>query len=98
MIGVTAATRKSAGIERGDRIVVSIAEDAQERTVDVPDDFAKSMTKTQRKAYDSMSYTYRKEYVQWIEAAKKHETRLRRIAVACAKLDERAKAARGRTP
>ena len=78
--------------------MVSIAEDGQERTVDVPDDFAKSMTKTQRKAYDSMSYTYRREYVQWIESAKKHETRLRRIAVARTKLDERVKSARGRTP
>jgi uncharacterized protein YdeI (YjbR/CyaY-like superfamily) len=90
MIGVTAATRKAAGIERGDRITVSIAEDTEARTVDVPSDFAKAMTKAQRNAYDSMSYTHRKEYVQWIEAAKKHETRLRRIGVACAKLSERA--------
>ncbi|MBV8066870.1 MAG: DUF1905 domain-containing protein [Candidatus Eremiobacteraeota bacterium] len=91
MIGVTAATRKAAGIERGDRIVVAIVEDMHERTVEVPVDFAKAMTKTQRAAYDAMSYTHRKEYVQWIEAAKKPDTRLRRIAVACAKLGKRAK-------
>lgn len=98
MVGVTAATRTAAGIERGDRITISIEEDTQVRTVDVPADFAKAMTKAQRNAYDSMSYTHRKEYVQWIEAAKKLETRLRRIGVACGKLDERSKATRSRTP
>lgn len=90
MIGVTAATRQAAGIERGDRITIQIEEDEEERTVDVPADFAKAMKKAQRNAYDSMAYTHRKEYVQWIEAAKKPETRARRIALACTKLTERA--------
>jgi hypothetical protein len=90
MIGVTAATRNAAGIERGDRITIGIEEDKEERIVDVPRDFAKAMTKLQRKAYDSMSYSHRKEYVQWIEAAKKPETRTRRIEKALSKLDERA--------
>ncbi len=89
MIGVTAATRKAAGIERGEGVTVSIELDTQERTVDVPADFAKTLNKAQRAAYDAMSYTHRKEYVQWIEAAKKPETRLRRIQKACAKLSER---------
>ena len=89
MIGVTAATREAAGVERGDRITILIEEDKEERTVDLPADFAKAMKKAQRKAYDSMSYSHRKEYVQWIEAAKKPETRARRIALACTKLTER---------
>lgn len=89
MIGVTAATRNAAGIERGDRVTVVIEEDKEERTVGVPRDFSKAMNESQRKVYDSMSYTHRKEYVQWIEAAKKPDTRTRRIAKALAKLDER---------
>lgn len=88
MIGVAAAIRNAAGIERGDRVTIAIEEDKEERTVTVPRDFAKAMSKSQRKAYDSMSYSHRKEYVQWIEAAKKPETRTRRIAKALAKLDE----------
>jgi hypothetical protein len=80
MIGVTAATRKAAG--GGDRVVVSIEEDTEPRTVELPADFAKAMTKAQRHTYDAMAYTHRKEYVQWIEAAKKLETRRRRIALA----------------
>jgi hypothetical protein len=90
MIGVTAATRKAAGIERGERVTIALEEDKEERTVEVPADFAKAMNKSQRKAYDSMSYTHRKEYAQWIEAAKKPETRKRRIEKALAKLEERA--------
>jgi hypothetical protein len=86
MIGVTAATRAAAGIKRGDRLTIALQEDTQERVVDTPADFAKAMTKAQRRKYDSMSYTHRKEYVVWIEGAKKPETRQRRIALACAKL------------
>jgi Bacteriocin-protection, YdeI or OmpD-Associated/Domain of unknown function (DUF1905) len=89
MIGVTAKTRDAAGIRRGDQVSVSLALDTGERTVELPADFAKTMTKAQREAYDAMSYTHRKEYVQWIDGAKKPETRLRRIERACARLDER---------
>jgi hypothetical protein len=89
MIGVTAATRKAAGIERGDRITLSIELDTEKRTVDVPSDFAKAMSKPQRSAFDAMAFTHRKEYVQWIEAAKRPETRLRRVEKALAKLDEK---------
>lgn len=98
MVGVTAATRTAAGIERGDRVTLTIALDTEERIVDVPADFARAMTGVQRNAYDAMSYTHRKEYVQWIEDAKKPETRLRRIEQACAKLSDRARSSGGRQP
>jgi len=90
MVGVTAATRKAAGVERGDSITLTIEEDTEKRTVDVPADFAKAMSRAQRKLFDSMSYTHRKEYVQWIEGAKRPETRKRRMEKALKKLDERA--------
>ena len=32
--------------------------------------------------FDRMSYTHRREYVEWIEEAKRDETRRRRIAKA----------------
>lgn len=49
------------------------------------------MSAAEQRAYDAMSYTHRKEYVQWIEAAKKPETRARRIGQARQKLRECAK-------
>jgi len=90
MIGVPAALRKAAGVERGKRITVALETDAEERTVAVPRDFAKAMNATERRAYDKMSYSHRKEYVMWIEDAKKLETRARRIELARTKLRERA--------
>jgi uncharacterized protein YdeI (YjbR/CyaY-like superfamily) len=63
--------------------------DAKKRTVDLPPDFAKAMRAAERRAYDAMAYSHRKEYVAWIEAAKKPETRLRRIEKAREKLRER---------
>ncbi len=89
MIGVTAAVRKAAGIERGDWIALDVERDTHERTVGVPADFAKALRAAERRAFDTMSYTHRKEYVQWIEDAKKPETRFRRIEKAREKLRER---------
>jgi Domain of unknown function (DUF1905)/Bacteriocin-protection, YdeI or OmpD-Associated len=86
MIGVAAATRKAAGIERGQRVNVALEVDTEERTVAVPADFAKAMTAAERRAFDAMSYTHRKEYVIWIEDAKKPDTRTRRIEKARTKL------------
>lgn len=93
-IGIPAAVRRAARVGHGDRITLSFEIDREERTVDVPPDFAKAMTATERRAYDGMSYTHRKEYVQWIEAAKKLETRVRRIDHAREKLRERSRKAR----
>jgi len=50
------------------------------------------MTLAERRAYDAMSYSQRKEWVDWIADAKKPETRLRRIEKAKAKLRERIRA------
>lgn len=63
--------------------------DEKERTVDLPLDFAKAMTPVERRVYDALAYSHRKEYVLWIEDAKRPETRLRRIEQARVKLRER---------
>lgn len=90
-IGIPAAVRRVARIEHGDRITLSLEIDREERTVALPPDFANAMSAAEQRAYDAMSYTHRKEYVQWIEAAKKPETRARRIGQAREKLRECAK-------
>jgi uncharacterized protein YdeI (YjbR/CyaY-like superfamily) len=46
------------------------------------------MSKATRAFFDSLSYSHRREYVQWIEEAKKKETRDRRIAKAVEMLGE----------
>jgi hypothetical protein len=89
-IPVRRSVREAAGVAAGERVTVTLAFDAQERTVDLPVFFATAMTRSERKAFDSMSYSHRKEYVDWISAAKKVETRDRRIEKAREKLRERA--------
>lgn len=57
------------------------------KTIDTPPDLGKALKKAKLLAYfDSLAYSHRKEYIQWIGSAKKEETRLRRIEQAIEKL------------
>lgn len=55
--------------------------DAKTKTVRLPDDFEKSLQKaTKEKAFfDALSFTNKKEYVEWIVTAKREETRVTRV-------------------
>ncbi|HEX2288107.1 MAG TPA: YdeI/OmpD-associated family protein [Gaiellaceae bacterium] len=48
----------------------------------MPKDLASALDDEARAALDRMSYTHRKEHVEWIKEAKREETRRRRIAKA----------------
>jgi uncharacterized protein YdeI (YjbR/CyaY-like superfamily) len=56
--------------------------DTKPRTVRLPKDLASALDDEARAAFDRMSYTHRKEYVEWIKEAKREETRRRRTAKA----------------
>ena len=73
--------REEAGVAAGDRVKVTMEVDTAPRTVAIPADLNKELSKstTARVRFDKLSYTHRKEYVQWIESAKRPETRVRRI-------------------
>ena len=72
--------RDPAGIKAGDTITVEMERDTEERTVEVPKDFADAMKKAGvLDTFSKMSYTHRKEYVLAVNQSKKEETRLRRI-------------------
>ena len=80
MLGLTKDIRKKLGKSFGDIVEVEIWEDKEERIVVVPED-VQLVLNSNKKAldfYDSLSYTHRKEYIRWIEDAKKIETRERR--------------------
>jgi hypothetical protein len=80
-IGISKALRDAAGLHIGDTVEVTIQLDTAERTVEVPDDLAvllKGNPKAKER-FDSSSYTHRKEFVQWIESAKRPETRESRL-------------------
>jgi hypothetical protein len=81
LLPVTKKVKAEAGIVFGDMIHVTLEEDKEIREVIVPDDLAAAFSNVPsvQAIFDSLSYTHRKEYVNWIHEAKKAETRIRRI-------------------
>jgi hypothetical protein len=82
MIGVNKRHRAAAGVDVGDAFDVVVALDEQPRVVEVPADLAEALAHDDaaRGAFDEMSYTHRREYVDWIAEAKRPATRARRVA------------------
>jgi hypothetical protein len=78
-VPLAAENREAAGVAAGDAITVEIENDTAPREVALPDDLAAAMDDAARTAYDGLSYTHRKEWVRWVEEAKKPETRATRI-------------------
>jgi Bacteriocin-protection, YdeI or OmpD-Associated/Domain of unknown function (DUF1905) len=80
--------REAAGVAAGDEMTVELEADTQERTVDVPDDLRAALEGDDeaRAAFDSLSYSHRKEYAEWVAEAKREETRSRRIAATLERL------------
>ncbi|MBB6669816.1 YdeI/OmpD-associated family protein [Cohnella nanjingensis] len=91
---VGGALREEAGVsEAGDAVRVALEPDTEERTVEAPADLLAALAESPEAMsyFDSLAYSYRKEYVSWIESAKREETRRLRIAAAAARLAERRK-------
>lgn len=81
LLGLNREVREGAGVEAGERIAVEIERDDEPRLVEVPADLAEAIGAVAglRETFDALSYTHRKEYVRWIEEAKREETRNRRL-------------------
>jgi len=82
LVVVNRSVKSATGVDAGDRVSVSMELDTAPRTVRTPPDLraALSEDKAAAKAFRAMSYTHRREYVDWIEEAKRPETRARRVA------------------
>jgi len=79
---VIKAIREKIGKTFGDEVEVILEEDLEPRLVAVPDDLKEKLAATPQAKdfYEKLSYTNQREYVTWINDAKREETRLRRIA------------------
>ncbi|MDR4891583.1 MULTISPECIES: YdeI/OmpD-associated family protein [unclassified Chryseobacterium] len=77
ILGLTQEVRKQLGKTFGDEVSVSLIEDKEERVVEIADDIASVFNENPdaKGLFDKMSYTHKKEYIRWIEEAKKPETR-----------------------
>lgn len=90
LVGINAEHRANAGVAAGDELDVEIVNDTAPREVTVPDDLAAALSEDgrARATFDDLSYTHRKEWVRWIEDAKKPETRADRLVKTVASLHE----------
>jgi bifunctional DNA-binding transcriptional regulator/antitoxin component of YhaV-PrlF toxin-antitoxin module len=74
----------------GDMLDITIEHDAEKREVEVPKDLTKALKANKLEAaFWKTSFSHQREYVLWIEGAKKAETREKRIAKAIVKLQEK---------
>jgi hypothetical protein len=81
ILGVGKDVLAGAGATTGETVQVELAFDDAPRTVAVPADLEAALARSTAKAqlFASLSYSHKKEYVDWIESAKKPETRFSRI-------------------
>lgn len=87
-LGVLKAIQQSAGVTRGDTIMVELAIDTAPRMIEPPADLAKALARNKKAAaaWAKLSYTNQREIALGIEEAKKAETRERRLAAAMERL------------
>ncbi|GAA3917796.1 YdeI/OmpD-associated family protein [Hymenobacter algoricola] len=61
-------------------VEVVVGPDTDEGPMELPEDLERVLrTAGMRSRFDALAYPHRREYVQWIERAKKPETRMRRV-------------------
>ncbi|CAJ36210.1 YdeI/OmpD-associated family protein [Methanocella arvoryzae] len=88
-LGVVKKIREAIGKEPGDSVHITMDVDDAPRVVDMPEDLARALSGCEmaRSAFEKLSYTHKREYIEWITEAKKEETRARRIAKTIEKLN-----------
>lgn len=90
MLLILKSIREQIGKTFGDTIKVAVELDTEPRVVEIPKDFLKELKKDKeaKAFFEKLSFTHRREYVSWIESAKKEETRANRITKTIAMLKQ----------
>lgn len=83
--------RKATGLKGGEEIEVEVVPDDAPRELTLPDDLAQALADDPESVafFAGLSFTNQRLYVEWIEGAKKAETRTARVAKAAEALRER---------
>lgn len=81
MLIILKGIREQIGKTFGDEINITVEPDTEPRVIEIPKDLAKEFKKEKEAKvfFDKLSYTHQKEYVTWINDAKKEETRQNRV-------------------
>ena len=73
--------REQIGKTFGDEVTISVEPDTEPRLIEIPAEL-KKLFRTEKAAkavFEKLAYTHQREYVTWINEAKKQETRQNRI-------------------
>jgi hypothetical protein len=86
---VSQPLQKKTGKTAGDYVKIKLSEDIEPRTVDVPNDIIEAFSVSQKalSTFTRFSYSHKKELTEWINEAKRTETRERRIIKAIVMLE-----------
>lgn len=82
ILGIRKEIREQVGKTFGDEVTIIVEPDTEPRLIELPTEL-KKVFKTEKDAkarFEKLSYTHQKEYVSWINEAKREETRQNRIA------------------
>lgn len=88
MLLVLKEIRQKIGKSFGDEVEVTLEEDTAPRQVTLPPDLLELLEQNSqaKAAFARLSYTHQKEYVQWIEEARREQTRQKRLVETVAML------------
>ncbi len=78
-IPLSAEHREAAGLREGQEVDVRVELDTAPRETPLPEDLAAALDEGARDFFDGLAPSHRKEWVRWVEEAKKPETRAARI-------------------
>lgn len=86
MVGIPKAVREQAGVHPGQTVEIVLEVDDEERAVELPPELAEALARDDVAAvgWDRFSFTHKREYAQAILAAKRPDTKARRVAEAVA--------------
>jgi hypothetical protein len=88
LVVVNRSVKAATGVDAGDVVRIAMELDTEPRKVVVPDDLDAAFVDAPaaRTAFRTLSYSHQREYVEWIEQAKRADTRARRVARTVAKV------------
>jgi hypothetical protein len=87
-VPLAAEHREAAGLTAGQEVDVRVEPDDAPRETSLPEDLDAALDDDARAFFSGLAPSHRKEWVRWVEEAKKPETRAARIEKTAASLRE----------
>ena len=78
-IPLAAEHREAAGVQAGQEVDVRVELDTAPRETPLPEDLAAALGDGARAFFEGLAPSHRKEWVRWVEEAKRPETRAARV-------------------